>query len=148
ASALGTSEGVQYLVTFGVFVAGGIGCMAGGLLSARWGSARVAAIALAGSALACALYPLIQGAAPVWVVALLMWWGLSAVADSPQLSAIAATACPPERIGSGLALMNSIGFALTIPAIALVTMAWDSIDVHVAWLLLPGPLLGLLAAAG
>lgn len=115
------------------------------MLSHRWGSARVAIVALAGSALMCLLYPIAQGAPNLLIMFLLLVWGFFVVADSPQFSALAAQTCPPDRVGGALALMNSIGFAITIAAIELVTAVWQNVSEHVAWILLPGPALGLVA---
>jgi MFS family permease len=133
------------LVTFMVFAAGAVGCIAGGLLSQRIGNARVAIGALAGSALMCATYPLLDAAWPALMVGALMAWGVFVVADSPQFSALAAAACDRRDVGAALALMNSIGFAITIVAIELTLALLPESGAAVAWILLPGPLFGLWA---
>lgn len=131
-------------LAFAVIGIGALGCILGGWWSQRIGSARVAATALALSALCCAVFPFVDGW-PVWVkIGLLLLWGASVVADSPHFSALSARACAPEIVGSALAFQNSIGFAITMLSIQLGTAWVGDWGTSIAWLLLPGPLLGLL----
>lgn len=123
---------------------GALGCVAGGFLSQRIGSARVAALALATSALCCAVFPF-TSAWPDWLrIGLLLLWGFSVVTDSPHFSALSARAAPPEIVGSALAFQNAIGFAITMASIHLATQWIGNWGLSIAWLLLPGPMLGLL----
>ena len=140
---LGTADAWIPWLSFTVIALGLAGCVGGGSLSRRLGSLWVARRALAASGLICLAYPLMTWLPPGLLLSLLALWGLTVIADSPQFSALAAASAPRERVGSTLAVMNAVGFALTIPAISLTTALWEVQGVWVLWWLLPGPILGL-----
>ena len=130
--------------TFCIIGVGAIGCIAGGILSQTVGSPKVAFYALLASGLMCVIYPFLDDVDIAYRLGVLLLWGIAVVADSPQFSAMSAKACPPELIGTALTIQNSIGFGLTIFSILAVTSEVGQIGSKVAWLLLPGPVLGLL----
>ena len=131
---------------FAVLGAGAIGCIVGGRLAARFGSARVAAVQLAVSGACCLGAPwLMQAVLPIFLAGLLLW-GITVVGDSPQFSALTAANAPREAVGSVLTLTNSIGFAISALSIEIfvrVAAHYPRAQV-LPWLAL-GPLLGLLA---
>lgn len=131
---------------FAVIGAGAIGCAAGGLVSLRAGSARVAFAQLAASGGCCLLSPMALLAPAPLFLAFLLFWGLAVVGDSPQFSALNAAHAPKEWVGSALTIGNCIGFAITIASIQLLESAMDWLPMQYLFLLLaPGPALGLLA---
>ena len=134
------------LAAFVVVGSGALGCVGGGWLARRWGSARVAAGQLAISGLCCALAPWLIDASVGWFAAWLLVWGITVAGDSPQFSALTAGNAPLQAVGSVLTLTNSIGFAISIVSIELFTRLAQH---HPLGALLPwlglGPLLGLLA---
>ena len=79
-------------------------------------------------------------------MAVLIFWGIVVVGDSPQFSALNARYAPPRLVGSALTIVNCIGFAITILSIQLLKGALPIVGAQYLFLLLiPGPLLGLLA---
>jgi MFS family permease len=134
-------------ISFAIIGAGALGCFAGGWLGPRIGKARVAGLALSVSGLACFAWPLVQALPSPVRLGLLLCWGVAVVADSPQFSSLSADYAPPESLGSALAFQNAIGFAITTVAIAVATPVFAGWGAWVGWLLLPGPVLGLLGLA-
>lgn len=135
-------------MSFAIIGMGAVGSLAGGVLSRHIGSAKVATGALAMSGLCCLTFALgWRYLSPEWLAALMAIWGATVVADSPQFSALAARACPPDLVGSALAIQNSIGFAVTVVSIAITTSLFERVGLDATWLLVPGPVLGLAAFA-
>lgn len=141
---LGSDPALTPWVAFLIIGLGLPGCVQGGRMSRWLESFNVARGALAVSGALCLVYPLLGAAPPLLLLALLAVWGTTVIADSPQFSALASATAPRENVGAALAIMNAVGFAVTIPAIALTTSLWASQSLHVLWWLLPGPVLGLL----
>ncbi len=134
------------LWTFALIAIGGIGCALGGLASRRFGSARIATAQLAISGACCVLAPLAFEAAPAGFAIFLLVWGFAVVGDSPQFSTLNATSAPREYVGSTLTMTNSIGFLITVASLQLFDALLALVEIqYLFWLLVPGPLLGVLA---
>jgi MFS transporter, DHA1 family, inner membrane transport protein len=141
----GVSRAVS-LLSFIVIAAGGVGCVVGGLVARRIGSAKVAALLLAASGL-CALLSPWMPQAPWWLFALwLVFWGITVSADSPQFSTLTALNSPRDAVGSVLTFVNCIGFSISIVSIQWLT---ELSLKYSPWPVLPilavGPILGLIA---
>ncbi|OOG51225.1 MFS transporter [Polaromonas sp. C04] len=136
------------VASFAVIAIGAAGSVAAGYAAKAIGSAQVAAVALGVSGACCVLYPLLSDSPTPPRVAVLGVWGVAVIADSAQFSSLSGKACPPEWLGSALAIQNAIGFAVTLASIALAMAAFPFIGDRVVWALAPGPVLGLLAMRG
>jgi MFS family permease len=132
--------------SFIVIAAGSAGCIFGGVLSQTVGSARIAFIQLICSGVCCLCIPLaFIFSAPVFLLFLIVW-GVVVVGDSPQFSAIAAQTAPDNLVGTGLTIVNSIGFAITIVSIQLVSLLSTAIsEKHLLVVLAVGPAFGIIA---
>lgn len=130
---------------FWIIAVGSAGCVGGGLLVRRFGSARVAQLQLAISGACCVAAPLMLAAPLPWFMAWMLLWGVTVSGDSPQFSTLTAQNAPPAVAGSVLTFANCIGFAISVLSIELfvaATQAWP-LPVVLPWLGL-GPALGLL----
>jgi DHA1 family inner membrane transport protein len=131
---------------FVVIAVGALGCVLGGLMARRHGSARVATAQLVTSGLCCLAAPwMLQAPLPLFLAWMLLW-GVTVVGDSPQFSALTAANAPREAVGSVLTLTNSIGFAISALSIELFVRMAQAVPLEqlLPWLAL-GPLLGCLA---
>jgi MFS family permease len=133
-------------VAFAVIASGALGCIIGGKVALRKGSARVAAAqVLASGALALTAPLWSMAPTPIFVMAMLVW-GVFVVGDSPQFSTLNALTAPRELVGSGLTIVTSIGFGVTIISIELISRLARDIDI--LWLLpvmALGPVVSLIA---
>jgi MFS transporter, DHA1 family, inner membrane transport protein len=129
---------------FWTIAAGFAGCVGGGLLVRRLGSARVAWLQLATSAVCCVTSPwMLLAPIPVFIGWLLLW-GATVSGDSPQFSTLTAQNAPPEVVGSVLTFTNCIGFAISVVSIELFVRAAQGAPLEqVLPLLALGPVLGL-----
>ncbi|MFK7985260.1 MAG: nitrate/nitrite transporter [Sandaracinaceae bacterium] len=142
--ALGVRDGP--LMSFLVIGSGALGCVGGGLVSARFGSARVAAAQVLISGVMCVVSPLLFVLPAPVALGLVFVWGIAVVGDSPQFSTLTAKTAPPERVGTALTIVTSVGFLLTVPSIQLLAWAVDTLGPQWAFLVLaPGPGLALVS---
>lgn len=132
--------------SFAAVGAGALGCVWGGWVAQRLGSAAVARTQLGLSGCCGLLAPwLLDAPLPIFLAWLLLW-GVTVAGDSPQFSALTAANAPPEAVGSVLTLSTSIGFAISVVSIELFVRLAQTVPLAqlLPWLAL-GPVLGLLA---
>jgi len=140
---------VELNISFWAFLiigSGSVGCIVGGVISKKAGSAKVAFIQLALSGICCLISPLMfYTSAPIFLT-FLIFWGVVVVGDSPQYSTIIALSAPKELVGSALTFVNSIGFAITIVSIWVVSQFTGIIDSSfILVILVLGPIAGLIS---
>ncbi len=143
----GAAGGIDIaLWAFVVIGVGAVGCAWGGVLTGRFGSARVAFTQLAISGACCALSPLFFSAPTTVFLLFLVVWGITVAGDSPQFSTLNARNAPEHLVGSALTVVNCIGFSITIVSIQL--LGWMHLLLDTRWIflfLVLGPVAGLVA---
>ena len=133
------------LWSFIVIAAGGIGCIAGGYVSKKVNSSLIAFFSLITSGLCCLSSIAFFHLSPAMFIPMVILWGITVAADSPQFSTLVAKTAIAEYKGTALTIVTCIGFAITIASIQFLTYLgnWIKLD-SVFVLLAPGPLIGLL----
>jgi MFS family permease len=130
---------------FWIIALGSLGCILGGLISNRVGSAPVAFIQLASSGICCLLSPWVFQSSLGLLLGFLIFWGIVVVGDSPQFSSLVALTAPKELVGSALTIVNCIGFSITIFSIQLTNYLINFILPDYLFLFLAaGPIIGLI----
>lgn len=135
------------LFSFLVIASGALSCMAGGLLSQRFGAKKIATIALAISGLCCLLSSVFLSIDSRYAFLIFLFiWGLSGTADSPLFSSLVANHAPEKLKGTSLTLVNCIGFAITIISIQIINLLAKETNSHYIYAVLAiGPAFGLFA---
>jgi len=135
------------LLSFLIIGLGGLASVLGGYIANFWGTKRTASAALFLSGVCCLVSPLAfyTGSNPIFI-GFLVFWGLAVIMDSPLFSTLVAQNAVAELKGTALTIVNSIGFAITIISIQLISkIGIADGQVFVYMLLAIGPILGLFA---
>ena len=144
---INTIQNTNYSVpifTFIVIALGAVSCAVGGSFSKKHGSYKVAVIALFISGLCCFLSPLFFKLPALFFIISWCIWGMAVTADSPQFSSLVAQSAPAELKGTALTVVNSIGFAISILSIQLLSYLSTNISIPLIFLFLGiGPAIGL-----
>jgi MFS family permease len=145
-AAAGDSPRLAEIVSFAVIGAGGVGCVAAGLLADRVGRPVIAGAAMAISGACCLVVGLLFGASSTLLAVVAVIWGAAVVADSAQFSACVADFADQRYLGTALTVQTAIGFLLTTISIRMMPplvarFGWEWAFAFLA----PGPLLGIVA---
>jgi MFS family permease len=132
------------ILSFLIIGIGSIGCIVGGVMSRKYGSQDIATASLFFSGFMCLVYPVLGNINFQFDLLLLLTWGFFVISDSPHFSAISAKVCPTNLVGTALTLQNSIGFSISMITIFVTTQLFEYLGNYICWILLPGPLFGLL----
>jgi MFS family permease len=135
------------LLSFVIIGSGGIACVIAGLISQKADVKKLAGVFLFSSGVCCLLSPLLlTGNSVILLIAFLIFWGMTVVADSPMFSTLVAHNAPEELRGTSLTIVNCIGFSITIVSIQFMNLLSKQINANYIYMILAfGPILGLMA---
>ncbi|KIQ08067.1 MFS transporter [Rhodococcus sp. MEB064] len=146
ATSLSTRPDADSVASAWAFVcigAGALGCLAGGVLSDRFGRAQSALLCLVCSGVAAVAVGL-SGALPLpAVLGLCAFWGFWVIADSAQFSALVTERADPVYVGGAVSVQLALGYFTTTVTLWTVPIVVRHISWSAALLVLAlGPLLG------
>lgn len=131
--------------TFLIIATGAAGCVAGGILSTKYGSKKIAFYSLLISGICCVLSPFIFHL-PLWAfLPFAIIWGTTVVSDSPQFSTLVAKSASSSNKGTALTIVTSLGFAITIVSMQLMEILIRSFEENSFLVLALGPVFGLVS---
>lgn len=134
------------LLSFIIIGIGFVSCSLGGILSQKAGAKKVAVFSLSLSGLCCLVFPLLfSSSSEIVFISFLLFWGMVVIADSPMFSTLVANSADPKIKGTALTLVNSIGFAITIVSIQLLTLLVEFDSAFIYMILVLGPIFGLIS---
>jgi MFS family permease len=142
-----SAEGAS-AVAFLVVAAGAMGCIAAGALADRLGRTTLTIAAMALSGASAVVAGLLYGAPTAVILAVVVVWGITVVADSAQFSTAISELAPPGTAGSALSLQTAAGFlltAVTIVGVGLIEPADQQSWALAFGILALGPAVGILA---
>ncbi|MER2170402.1 MAG: MFS transporter [Psychrobacillus psychrodurans] len=133
--------GLSSFISIGI--AGGIGCVIGGLISDKIGRANLTIISMLISASCSIIIGFTFGQFVLLTIIISIIWGLSIIADSAQFSAAVSEIAEEEYVGTALTFQMCIGFLVTIFSINLIPVIQRMIGWEWAFIVLAiGPILG------
>ena len=133
------------ILSFFVIGIGSISCVFGGYIAEKLGSQKIAFYSLVLSAICCVLFPFfVVQASKIVFILFLIFWGMVVISDSPQFSTLVAQNTKANEKGTALTIVNSIGFAITIISIQLLTYLFSNFNNYwIFTILAVGPVFGL-----
>lgn len=127
-------------------IAGGIGCVIGGIISDKVGRANLTIMSMIISGICAILIGFTFGQS-IWLTLMIsIIWGISVISDSAQFSVAVSEVAEEEFVGTALTFQMCIGFLITICSINLIPI----IQSIVGWewvfsILAIGPFLGIVS---
>ena len=130
--------------SFLIIGAGAGGCVAAGLWADRVGRTVVTSWAMGISGACCIIAGFLFEGSPALLLALMIVWGGSVVADSAQFSTCVTELGDPKYLGTALMVQTCVGFLLTLFSIQLVPVLVEWVGWRYAFAALAvGPAFGI-----